>query len=362
MNYKEVGFRAFYHCFTAIPLKDQLVPVLKDFPGAEQADHILTYGYIDPEFGMTLCVVAAAKMTETGFLCEETNCKVHSFIRINAVEEDECYYFPDEDGSLKDRYNSKLEMLHGYDASEEVEKTREMKFLDPMRHEVLIDDVRVILLKDGLKREECWVRITGLGKNWIMGTLLNEPYQKFGYHEGETIAFFVDKDKDDNVICFSNMNPSQKVTREDLEDGRILAATVAAYEKEPNEAHFINVLEILRDSYVWILSYTRCVEDDQTGINKMDSNTIENAENRIDPAILMNGDKAFLPIFSSQEVMYEYVPQFYKVRKHMLEVISLAKTSDKELSGIVLNPFSEPFVLEAVLWDLVEKMKSGVEN
>ena len=52
-------------------------------------------------------------------------------------------------------------MLHGYDAPEEVEKTRSMTFLDASRDESCIDDVLVYLVKDGLKPEGCWVRISG---------------------------------------------------------------------------------------------------------------------------------------------------------------------------------------------------------
>lgn len=46
------------------------------------------------------------------------------------------------------------------------------------------------------------------------------------------------------------------------------------------------------------------------------------------------------------------------IQKHMMEVLPLAKNNDKKPSGIVLNAFSDPFVLEASIYDVFEKMKS----
>ena len=75
-------------------------------------------------------------------------------------------------------------MLKHYDVSEEIEKSREMVFLDGQRHEENVDDVLVYLMRDGLQPEGCWTRISGLGDHWLMGILLNEPGQDFGYHMG----------------------------------------------------------------------------------------------------------------------------------------------------------------------------------
>ena len=42
MNYKNAGFRAFYHHFIAIPMKEMLKTSVKDFSGADKANCILT--------------------------------------------------------------------------------------------------------------------------------------------------------------------------------------------------------------------------------------------------------------------------------------------------------------------------------
>ena len=44
----------------------------------------------------------------------------------------------------------------------------------------------------------------------------------------------------------------------------------------------------------------------------------------------------------------------------MLEVIPLARNNEKKPVGIVLNAFTEPFVLDAEIWDIMENMKPRI--
>ncbi|MGO5139148.1 hypothetical protein ACTQ4G_00425 [Streptococcus alactolyticus] len=60
MNYKETGFRPFYHHFCVLPITKNTKAALADFPGATKANGVLTYGYYDREAGLTLEVIAAA--------------------------------------------------------------------------------------------------------------------------------------------------------------------------------------------------------------------------------------------------------------------------------------------------------------
>lgn len=59
--------------------------------------------------------------------------------------------------------------------------------------------------------------------------------------------------------------------------------------------------------------------------------------------------------------MGEYGEHFSKIQKHLLEVIPMARNNEKNVSDIVLNAFTEPFVLDAEIYDIVEKMKSRLE-
>ena len=88
-----------------------------------------------PKGGITLEVLAAASKTDDSFTFEDGNDSVSLKIRIGSVQEEKLYIFPDEDKRLSERFSKKLDMLQSYDVSDEIEKTREMEFLDQCRHE-----------------------------------------------------------------------------------------------------------------------------------------------------------------------------------------------------------------------------------
>ena len=278
MNYKSTGFRALYHQFCIFPITKNTKAALMNFPNAEKANGVLTYGYYDREVGFTLEVLAAAQVKGEKAIFGETSEYTRSIIRIEAVEEDDFIFLADEDGSLAKRYAKKLELVHSYDADEAVEKTREMQFLDGCRDENFIDDVLVYLNKSENNLEGCWVRIVGLGEHWFKGILLNEPYQDFGYHKGEKITFFVHKTEDENIFCYSDMNPSETITPEDLEDGSMLEVAATKFNNERNATKQISTLEILKDNFIWIPCSSGMSEADQERIETM-INGLENKDN-----------------------------------------------------------------------------------
>lgn len=372
MTYRETGFRAFYHHFCVLPLTSQTEKCIEGYPGAEEANAYLAYGYIDSECGLTLEVIAAIKVSDEGVEYFDAAYDIRSIIRIETVADDFFRFEPDEDGKLSTRYAEKIAVTRDYAVDEDIEKTREMSFLDASRHDSCIDDVLVYLTREGNEPEGCWTRIIGLGDHFFVGTLLNEPDQDFGYHEGDRIAFFVQKTEDEKIICVSDMNPSARITEKDLEDGSMLETAVARLDSERNEANFLDLLEILRDSWVWVPCLAVMSDADQARFEELvmsfanDSEGITGEEFkaqdeiRLIPDILQNGEELYFPIFSTEEAMGEYGEGFSKVQKHILEVIALARNNDRDLAGIVLNAFSESFVLDKEIWEIVENMKSRI--
>lgn len=371
MKFNEVGFRAFYNNFIAVPMKYNLKIGLEDFPGVDKANYILTYGYIDRTAGLTLEVLAAAFKSNKGFAFEDGNTVISSKIRIRSITKDECFYFNDEDGSLYERYADKINMLEHYSAGEEVKKTRSMGFLDGSRNPDFPDDVLVYLLKDGNEPEGCWVRIEGISEHQIIGTLLNEPYQNFDYHEGDIITFYVQETENNEFVLCSDMNPSPIITAEDLEGGTMLEVAIHNFNEESTKENLLVIMEILSDSYVWIPCNTVMSDADQEKLLAMlkekedeiiGEKFITHGETRLIPDILQSGDEFFFPVFSNEEAMGEYGDGFSKVQEHFLEALVLAKNNKRDLAGIVINAFSEPFVLDKELWDFVEKMKSQFQE
>ena len=377
MKYSDTGFRAIYKRFAVFPI-EVARSTIEDFPGSDKANCILTYGYIDREAGLTLKILACGEDREGKCRFFESKSDTHAMIRIGAVKDTEFSIIDPNGSALYERYKSEIDMLSNYDADEEVEESRKMGFLDGRRHDEYPDDVLVNLTRDGLEPEGCWVRIVGLQKPCIMGELLNEPHQDFKYHRGERIAFFVHKNEDESIVLISDMNPSVKLTRADLEDGSMLKNAIHAFNEERNQQNILDVLELLRDSVVWVPCNVIMGEADQ----KFFEEKIEDADGDIDafneamvgqtfttqdqirlvPDVLQQGDDFFFPAFTSEEEMGEYGEHFSKIPDHFLHTITLATNNEKNVKGIVINAFSEPFVLDREIFDLVENMKSRLPD
>ena len=203
MKYNEIGFRNIYHRYYAITLTENLRNVIKEFPGAKEANCVLVYGYIDHQCGVTLEVLATGRKEGELFSFAEGNDKVRGMIRIGATEE--CDFYP-LDEAIGKEHSDKVATLKAYDKTEEIEKTRAMEFLDECRDANCVDDVLVHLIKNGLQTEGCWVRIEGIQEPGLKGTLLNEPYQDFGCHIQDIIPFRITQLEDGSFVCFADRN------------------------------------------------------------------------------------------------------------------------------------------------------------
>ena len=152
-----------------------------------------------------------------------------------------------------------------------------------------------------------------------------------------------------------------KITEQDLEDGKLLRKLIVEYKKDStNEGKLLNILQCLSDSYIWIPCNVEF--DNQEDIEKFTSgkagDTISPEGNiHLKPDILKNGEAFFFPVFSSAEEMGEYGENFSKIEKHFFEAASLSN-SHKETVGIVIDAFTEPFVVTKELFSIIEKMPS----
>lgn len=374
MKYSEAGFRHFYHQYVLFPIT-AVGSAVSDYKHFNEADSIVTYGYIDHETGFRFEVLSTASIRNDKFqIFNDRPEGKRVFIKAEAVSDFEGFAIKDRDG----QYTANKELIdlitEGYEQNEEIMNSRMMSFLDESRDPFNVDDVQVHLYKDGNQDEVCWVSIEGLEEHAIIGKLLNEPYQDFGYHEGDTIAFFVQKTKDSKIICISDMNPTAYITRQDLEGGRMLREAIRRFNSERNENNLFDVMELLRDSDVWVPCTAVLSETDQQALEEMVKNAGDDLSSmkgkvmtskdqiRMVPDILQNGEYFFFPVFSSDSEMGEYGDGFSKIETGFLHAINLARNNEKELKGIVVDAFSEPFVLDSELFDIVEKMKSRIKN
>ena len=199
MNCKEAGFRAFYKRFSVFKKTEEDNKLLEGFPGADQADYFLTYGYMDEEAGLTLEVICCAKNLSKGFVFADTRTDIRSNIKFKDVFDREAFFI--EQHILEEQYKEKLFMLMEYDVSEQVEETRKLSLVDDCRDLCYIDDVLVYFLKEGLEVEGCWVRLLAVNESTISGILLHDPNQNFKCHKGDIIELRLQETDEKKIVC-----------------------------------------------------------------------------------------------------------------------------------------------------------------
>lgn len=169
--------------------------------------------------------------------------------------------------------------------------------------------------------------------------------------------------------------PDDPITAELLEDGSFLKRATEICNRNRTQLNIIKLLKILRDSWVWVPcnmimsdadyeAWTKIVMEAQEkgDLDSIVGTELSNQDNiRMVPDILQNGDNFFFPVFTTAEEMGEYGNNFSKIQRHFLEAANLARNNEKNVAGIVINAFSEPFVINKELFEIIEGMDSSLE-
>ena len=170
--------------------------------------------------------------------------------------------------------------------------------------------------------------------------------------------------------------PDDALTVDLLEDGSYLKKAIEICNRNRTQMNMLKLMKILRDSWVWVPCNAVMSETDNDavlkmiqeaeengGLDKLVGKTITNQDQiRMVPDILQNGDEFFFPVFSTAEDMGKYGESFSKVQRHFLEAVNLARNNKKKVTGIVINAFTEPFVMPMELLDIIAEMDSAIEN
>lgn len=170
--------------------------------------------------------------------------------------------------------------------------------------------------------------------------------------------------------------PDVPITAELLEDGSFLKKAVEICNRNRTPLNVFKLLNILRDSWVWIPCETVLGDGDYEtvlkdikeaeagdGLDSMIGKEFRTQEDiRFVPDILKGGDDYYFPAFTSEEEMGEYGQNFSRIQQHFLEAINLAKNNKKKVVGIVINAFSEPFVINKELFGTLEEMESSLKE
>ena len=200
MKFEEFGFRGAYHNLWAFDLEEKDRKLFEDFPGQNEADTILGYGYIDHQAGLSFEVLCLGIKCEDNFRFFEEKNEISVKIRIGNILNREFYFFDKEDEYFKEKFTEKIEMIdNNYYTSDAQQETRLFEQIDSFRNTEYPDDIFVILVKEGINPEACWCRLEAFDEDQkaFMCTLLNEPHQDLGVHYLDMIpVFYHHGDKD----------------------------------------------------------------------------------------------------------------------------------------------------------------------
>ncbi|MBW9213008.1 MULTISPECIES: hypothetical protein [Terrabacteria group] len=198
MKYCEAGFRPFDHHFCTIPMQEIYLEGLKDYPSIQEADCLLSYGYIDHTAGFTFEVICAAKRGKDGYDFFDSHEEHRFFIRAQRIPNEEIEIVQDK--QLLKRYHNKVAVLSEYNVADDIAWTRTQELLDKYRDMFFVDDIFVYFAQEGTQVECAWIRIEGVNGDTFVGTLLSEPDQDIGIHKLNRVTFISQKLEDNNLV------------------------------------------------------------------------------------------------------------------------------------------------------------------
>lgn len=317
MTFKDIGFRGIYHRFWAMDINDTIKKSSSEFPDFEKANCVLLYGYIDHEAGTTMEIIACGHKDNDGFSFYNAPVDRRSFIRIGAIEDEMFYNLDNIFDELQIRYQKKIEGLNLYTADSKLMETKT-----------------------------------------FFGRLLNEPYKDSGCHEGDIIEFHIYETNEGKFVCVSEGKTLNPLHTEE----NILKAAIQKFNQSSTEDNLIDILEILRGIPVWIPCNAIVSEADIDSLkSKKAGDTFQSTDDiRMVPDILQSGDKFFFPVFTSCDEMGDYGENFSKIEKWFIETIPIAQNNEKQITGIVINAFTDAFVLPNKLIEIIRQRGSKI--
>ncbi len=370
MTIKEAGFRPLYHLVCAFELNDKLKEIIKDCPDAEKASHAVVYGYIDSTEGLMLEILGAGKQAPKYFYFKDPYVGDRITIKASEIDDVEFMYFPDLEPRFQKKFAPRIEELKKYDASKELEETRELGFLDELRSRQYPDEIKVVLLKKGDEQEEVNVRLTKPGDHELIGILLDQPSQEYGINKDEEIAFNVRQDKDKKVICFKSFDDEEphELSQADLEDGSFLKQCLREFHDDTdNKELFGVILAVLRSCEVVVPCDIQLSEEAAALMDKLqkdgknlDDLPEEEQEKFNDgtnflPMILESDGHKFLPVFGNEDEIGDHAEDAARVHMPFLHAMEMASDGD-DIEGIVVNPYTENFIVNKELFDTIRNM------
>ncbi|MBR6014358.1 MAG: hypothetical protein IK062_11375 [Selenomonadaceae bacterium] len=168
-----------------------------DYPPEENLSGFVVYGCIDSSGEFIFKILAGAAVVGEKIKIFPASYKKNIFFRRAEVEEVEIKILPSEYFSA---FKDKIQVIEDLNKTDDtIEKIRAAEILDESRHPNFPDDIAVLFFAENLRPEYAWVRCENIDGKFIVGKLLNNLQQNFGYSVGEKIKFGVTDFEGENI-------------------------------------------------------------------------------------------------------------------------------------------------------------------
>ena len=145
--------------------------------------------------------------------------------------------------------------------------------------------------------------------------------------------------------------PSDPVTPEMLKDGSYLKKAIEICNRNQTQGNAIRLFRIMRECSVWIAI---APENGENEVNGKDISAF------MLPDMLNIGEEFAFPVFTSPDEMGEYGDRFGSAKVPFLKALKMAEENGHDLTGIVVNAFSEPFVINKKAFAFIEELDSSL--
>ena len=208
-NYSQAGFRFFDDRFAVFD-KRIIADHKEDFWKYDEADSVLTYGYIDHEKGFIFQVLSLSKNNNGEIGIIENQPEESLLLTAETLSDEEALIISDDEKYRRAFHKQLRENAAGHAADKKLNETRQMSIIDELRDPFHIDDLEVYIFKNKSEPEICFVRIEGCDDRHLYGRLLSEPDQELGVHLDEKISFTLKRMNDDTWMAICDLDQNRK--------------------------------------------------------------------------------------------------------------------------------------------------------
>ena len=168
-----------------------------DYPPEEKMDGFVSYTCVNLNSELVFEILAGAKVDGDKVKIFPASYKKNISLRRTDVEDCEIKILSK---NYFDAFKDKIQVLNdAYKIDATKEKIRMAESLDELRHPNFPDDVAVLFFRENFRPEYAWVRCESVEEKFIVGILLNETQQNFGYKVGEKIKFGITEFEGENI-------------------------------------------------------------------------------------------------------------------------------------------------------------------